>query len=110
MANNPNDGSAGKADPLEIAKAVVPEHLRSLGKVVEKKKPGALAGATPNGTTPESEDDAFAAEMAKRGHKVDESPDSAEVEFPESTPVGSRSTVVQVRKGKVAKKLKLGKL
>jgi hypothetical protein len=91
---------------LAMARAVVPEHLKTLGRVVRRPPPtGAVTASGPHaGAT----DDVMAELAAEVGAKLKPTAakDSADVEFVEHTQLGSKSTVVQIRQGKVARVLK----
>jgi hypothetical protein len=96
---------------LEIARGAVAPHLRSLGKIVKHPTQPtagpAVARAGLTASQQPADDDLVNAIAADVGAKLGEDePDSADVEFVEHTPVGARSTVVQVRGGKVARILK----
>jgi hypothetical protein len=91
---------------LALARAVVPDHLKTLGKVVRRQPP---AGAvTASGPQAGATDDVIAELAAEVGAKLKPAAgkDSADVEFVEHTQLGSKSTVVQIRQGKVARVLK----
>jgi hypothetical protein len=97
------------AEILALAKAAVPEHIRPLARIVARhdvtrslaRAPG--APATPAAGT-------LIEKLVKRvGAKPKQKqPGSADVEFPEHTALGLRTTVVHIRNGKVARVLKRG--
>jgi len=91
---------------LQLAQAAVPEHLRSLGRIAVRHDAPAVAGLA----AVEPAGDATMTALAKRvGAKLGaEEPNSAEVEFPEQTALGMRTTVVHIRNGKVTHVLKRG--
>jgi hypothetical protein len=92
------------AELIKIAQAAVPEHLKSLGRIVTRFDSPVTAAAT-RGAPPH--DDLMQALAKEVGVKLGKAaPDSADVEFVEHTPIGARSTVVNVRNGKVARVLK----
>ena len=96
---------------LEIAQKAVPPHIRPLGRIVERDHeapPGPIALAK-FGATNAGEPDLIA-EIAKRvGAKLPKTKTStAEVEFPEQTALGLRTTVVHVKNGKVQRVLRRG--
>jgi hypothetical protein len=91
---------------LAMARAVVPDHLKPLGKVVRHQPP--TTAVTASGRHPGATDDLVAAIADEVGAKLRPAAgkDSADVEFVEHTKLGSKSTVVQIRAGKVARVLK----
>jgi hypothetical protein len=95
---------------LELARQAVPEHLRSLARI--STRGNAVRAASAKAGAEKEDDQAVARALAKRlGVKLPAArraavKDSADVEFVESTPLGQKSTVVQIRKGKVAKILR----
>jgi len=93
------------AEILQVAKAAVPEHLKTLGRIITRyDAPPSAAGAMRERAAHEDIADAVAKEVGAKPGKVE--PDSADVEFVEHTPIGARSTVVHIRKGKVTRVLK----
>ena len=94
---------------LELAKAAVPEHIRPLARIVQRHDV-AMAGARAPAAAGAPSKDTVIANLAKRvGAKPKKKqPDSADVEFPEHTALGLRTTVVHIRNGKVARVLKRG--
>jgi hypothetical protein len=101
-----------KKSLLEIAKSAVPEHVRSTGRVVARPSEGVavLAAAAGHGTAAAAESphdvaDRVAAKLGVKKKRTTAT-DSADVEFTEHTPLGKRSIVVQVRRGKVKQVLK----
>ena len=94
-------------DILKLACAHVAPHLHASARIVSHpaRPQVGLASVAPTGTA-----DDFDEEMAKElGVALpNEDPDSADVEFREHGPSGVRSTVVQVRQGKVARILSRG--
>jgi hypothetical protein len=92
-------------DLLRIAQTAVPEHLKTLGRIVVRHDP-------PPGyalTSPKSaaQDDLASAIAKEVGTSLGEpASNSADVEFVEHTALGSRSTVVNIRDGKIAHVLK----
>lgn len=94
------------AEILSVAKAAVPEHIRPLGRIA-KRHDVAVAGLS---LGKGGAKDTLISDLAKRvGAKLRKAgPDSADVEFPEQTALGLRTTVVHVRNGKVARVLKRG--
>ena len=93
---------------LELAKAAVPEHIRPLARIVQRHDVATAARAPAGAGAPSK--DTVIANLAKRvGAKPKKKqPDSADVEFPEHTALGLRTTVVHIRNGKVARVLKRG--
>ncbi|HEY6986559.1 MAG TPA: hypothetical protein VH375_10795 [Rhodanobacteraceae bacterium] len=94
---------------LALAKAAVPEHIRPLGRIVQRHDIATAAAPAP-GARAAPPKDTVIADLAKRvGAKPKKKqPDSADVEFPEHTALGLRTTVVHIRNGKVARVLKRG--
>jgi hypothetical protein len=93
------------AELIKIAQAAVPEHLKTLGRIVTRYDAPVTAAAATRGAPPR--DDLMEALAKEVGAKLGKAaPDSADVEFVEHTPIGARSTVVNVRNGKVARVLK----
>jgi hypothetical protein len=93
---------------LRVAQAAVPEHIRPLGRIVQRHDVvGAGLNALVEAVPPK---DNLIADLAKQvGAKIGATePDSADVEFPEQTALGLRSTVVHVRNGQVTRVLKRG--
>src|SRR5881628_3174131 len=89
---------------LRIAQQAVPAHIRPLGRIVgtlPAVAPAALAGKARKSEA--AAGDQLISDLAKHvGAKLPQaSVDSAEVEFPEQTSLGLRTTVVHVRNGKV---------
>ena len=93
---------------LDLARSKVPEHLRKTARIVqhESRRVPALASARGAGA-PKSFDEAMAAELGERLPPA-AGKDSADVAFHEEGRVGRRSTVVQIRNGKVTNILKRG--
>lgn len=93
------------AELVKIAQAAVPEHLKTLGRVIVRHD-GAPAKALGMAMGAAHEDiaQAVADEVGAKPKKAE--PNSADVEFVEHTPLGGRSTVVHVRNGKVARVMK----
>lgn len=95
------------AELLKVAQAAVPEHIRPLGRISERHDVAPASLARSSKATPQ---DTLIADLAKRVGatlgKVEA--DSVDVEFPEQTAIGLRTTVVHVRKGKVARVMKRG--
>ena len=90
---------------LQLARAVVPEHLHALGHVNRQSQgpvEADLASANPVDSLPELAD---FSNVAAQFHSTGSA--SADVEFVENTPIGKRSTVVLVRNGRVKRVLKL---
>ena len=90
---------------LQLARAVVPEHLHALGQVnrqSDARVEADLASANPDGILPELAD---FSNVAAQFHSTGSA--SADVVFVENTPIGKRSTVVLVRNGRVKRVLKL---
>ena len=98
-----------ESDLLRVAQEAVPEHIRPLGRVVRPDRGMAIAGM-PRSARPVAPDDDLLDALAKKvGAKpAREEPNSADVEFPEQTALGLRTTVVHVRNGKVMRVLKRG--
>lgn len=94
---------------LALAKSAVPEHIRPLGRIVQRHDIAMAAAPAPGARAAPSKDTVIA-NLAKRvGAKPKrKQPDSADVEFPEHTALGLRTTVVHIRNGKVARVLKRG--
>lgn len=96
-------------DLLAIARSAVPPHLQTLGRIVRHPQHSAhaLAAAKPGASAAPTDDELAQQIAATVGAELapDEN-DSADVEFVEHTPIGARSTVVQIRGGKVARVLK----
>ena len=97
------------SDILRIAQEAVPEHIRPLGRVVEPAM-NVMAATLTRKTRGESAADSLVSDLAKHvGAKLPKSAEeSAEVEFPEQTALGLRTTVVHVRNGKVERVFKRG--
>jgi len=93
---------------LNLARAVVPDHLKPLGKIVRAPTPGPHLAAAVPGIAEAPDEDALIAQLAKEvGATLSpNASDSADVEFVEHTPVGTRATVVLIRNGKVAQIVK----
>ena len=94
-------------DILKLACAHVAPHLHASARIVshpERTHVG-LASVAPTGT-PDDFDQEMAKELGVALPPND--PDSADVEFTEHGPVGIKSTVVQIRKGKFARILSRG--
>lgn len=98
-----------ESDLLRLAREAVPEHIRPLGRIVRRRKaPGAeIAGMAAKAGPPD------AALIAALAEKVGATPgkrepNSADVEFPEQTRLGLRTTVVHIRNGKVTRVIKRG--
>ena len=93
---------------IELARSNVPKHLHKTARVVkhESRLMPTIATARKAGTM-ESFDEAMAAELGKP-LPPPAGKDSADVVFHEDDRLGSRSTVVQIRNGKVANILKRG--
>jgi hypothetical protein len=93
---------------IDLAKSKVPEHLQKTATIVkhESRLMPNLATARKAGT-PESFDEAMAAELGKP-LPPPAGKDSADVVFHEKGRLGRRSTVVQIRNGKVTNILKRG--
>lgn len=98
---------------LEIAKQHVPDYLRPLGRIATRA-PAVRTASVKGNKGAEDEDQAVARALATQlGVSLPEAEsgakqDSADVEFVESTPLGQRSTVVQIRGGQVANILRKG--
>jgi hypothetical protein len=93
------------ADILKVASAAVPEHLKSLGRIIARYDgPTATTAGLHEFAAHQDIADEVAKEVGAKPAKSE--PDSADVEFVEHTPIGSRSTVVHVRAGKVTRVLK----
>jgi len=102
--------TTSESDILRIAQQAVPEHIRPLGRVVGPL-PGLATAAVPKGAKGGAgAGDTLIKELAKHvGAKLPKpSADAAEVEFPEQTALGLRTTVVHVRNGKVERVFKRG--
>src|SRR5262245_65480729 len=97
------------ADILRIAKQAVPEHIRPLARLVTPPPRVAAAARGPKARGAAKED-SLLADLAKHvGAKLPKAADDvAEVEFPEQTALGLRTTVVHVRGGKVERVFKRG--
>lgn len=109
-----------KRSALDIAKSVVPGHVRASGKVVVQPKAPvkarakarpmiAMAARGAVTAAPAAADVDIADRIAARlgvKQKAASKGTSADVEFTEHTPLGKRSIVVQVRNGKVKQILK----
>jgi hypothetical protein len=95
---------------LRLAQEAVPEHIRPLGRIVKRHDVAGAGLALAAVGEKASKEDELVADLAKRvGAKLGKAePDSADVEFPEQTALGLRTTVVHVRNGKVARVLKRG--
>jgi len=96
---------------LDIARAAVPEHIRPLGRIVERGTEAPPATMTLAGLGPSkaSKEDLIAELARKVGATVPKAKGrTAEVEFPEQTALGLRTTVVHVKDGKVQRVLKRG--
>jgi hypothetical protein len=93
---------------LRLAQAAVPDHIRPLGRIVQRPAVAAAAGLSASRGAPAK--DTLIADLAKRvGATLGKTePDSADVEFPEQTAIGLRTTVVHVRNGKVERVVKRG--
>ena len=93
---------------LDLARNNVPKQLRKTARIVkhESRLMPTLAAAKKAGT-PESFDDAMAAELGT-SLPPPAGKDSADVVFHEDGSIGRRSTVVQIRNGKVVNILKRG--
>jgi hypothetical protein len=93
---------------LELARSKVPESLRHTATIVkhEQRPTPALATAKRSGP-PKTFDQAMAGELGKPLPRS-AGKDSADVVFHEEGRIGRRSTVVQIRNGKVANILKRG--
>jgi hypothetical protein len=98
-----------KPDILRIAQEAVPEHIRPLGRVVTPPANVAVAAAGTRGADA-AKADTLIRDLAKHvGAKLPKaSDDVSEVEFPEQTALGLRTTVVHVRNGKVERVFKRG--
>jgi hypothetical protein len=93
------------AELLELAKKQVPAKLRASGQVIERFTPPA---ASPHGVA--DEDDAFVADMVQAmgttpPPPMEPDPEAGDVAFHEDTPLGRRTIIVQVRKGKVVRRI-----
>jgi len=105
-----------KPSAIDIAKSVVPEHVRGTAKVVGESPPSP-PGAQPKAVAarvtmarkaaaPKIDiADRIAAKLGVKPKRASRG-QSADVEFTEHTPLGKRSIVVQVRGGKVKQILK----
>ena len=96
---------------LEIARAAVPAHIRPLGRIVERDAEPTPATVALARLGPEKPSQAkLIAELARKvGATVPKAKGrTAEVEFPEQTALGLRTTVVHVKDGKVQRVLKRG--
>ena len=95
---------------LAIARAAVPAHLKPLGRVVRRggaaSEAAASASARGNQRAPTADEIARLVATEVGAKLAPDDPDAADVEFVEHTPVGARSTVVQIRGGQVARVLK----
>lgn len=99
------------SDILRIAKEAVPEHIRPLGRLVTPPPSVAVAARGARAAAPPGKEDTLISDLAKHvGAKLPEpsEEDVAEVEFPEQTALGLRTTVVRVRRGKVERVFKRG--
>jgi hypothetical protein len=98
------------SDVLRIAQEAVPEHIRSLGRVVGSPQNVAVAGLTARARGKAAAGETLVSDLAKHvGAKLSKpAANSAEVEFPEQTALGLRTTVVHVRNGKVERVFKRG--
>ena len=93
---------------LELARSQVPQSLHQNGRIVKNKSRPTLAlAAAKNVGTPKSFDQALAAELGVALPPPADQ-DSADVVFHEDGKIGRRSTVVQIRYGKVANVLRRG--
>ncbi len=93
------------AELLELAKKQVPEKLRASGRVIERFTPSAASSLEAA-----DEDDAFVADMAQSmgttpPPPMQPDPEAGDVAFHEDTPLGRRTMIVQVRKGKVVRRI-----
>jgi len=92
-------------DIIRIAKEAVPAHLKPLGRIIARYDgPSATTAGLHAFEAHQDIADEVAKEVGAKPGKAE--PDSADVEFVEHTPIGSRSTVVHVRGGKVTRVLK----
>lgn len=93
---------------LDLARSMVPEHLRKTATIIkhESRLTPTLATAKKTGD-PKSFDEAMAVELGK-ALPPPAGEDSADVVFHEESRIGHRSTVVQIRNGKVTNILKRG--
>ena len=93
---------------LNLAKSKVPEYLHNTATIIKHEKRRApLLALAKEADDPKSFDEAMAAELGKQ-LPVPAGEDSADVVFHEEGQIGRRSTVVQIRNGKVANILKRG--
>ena len=99
-----------ESDLLRIAREAVPEHIRPLGRVVRPNQGMAIAGISRSARAAPAADDELIDALAKKvgATPAKAEPNSADVEFPEQTALGLRTTVVHVRNGKVARVVKRG--
>jgi hypothetical protein len=93
---------------LDLARSVVPDHLKALGVIARRDAPAIALKRSALIADQPIEDLAAAVAREVGAHVAQDEPDSADVEFVEHTPIGARSTVVQIRGGKVARVLKRG--
>lgn len=95
-------------DLLAIARSAVPPHLKALGRIVRPPQQTSAVAAASAGPGQVPSEDALAEQIAKTvgATLAPEQDDSVDVEFVEHTSLGARSTVVQIRGGKVARVLK----
>jgi len=94
---------------LKLARAHVAPHLHSSARIVLREERPRFALASVENVRNAAEVDVDAELAAELGVAVPEDDgESADVEFSERTPLGTRSTVVHVRAGKVARVLTRG--
>lgn len=103
-------GSMTDAEILSVARTAVPDHIKPLGRIAVRHDVAPAGLRTAKGP---SEQDQLIADLidrvgAKPAKAAKSAPDSADVEFPEQTALGLKTTVVHVRNGKVERVLKRG--
>jgi hypothetical protein len=97
---------------IAIARDAVPEHLKSLGRIVRREpapEANRIAASGPRAAAATHDDGDSLIESLAHEVGAELAPateDSADVEFVEHTKLGAKSTVVQIRSGKVARVLK----
>ncbi len=94
-------------DILKLACDHVAPHLHATARIVSHHtRPQLGLAAVPQTATSDDFDQEMAKELGE--NLPPEDPDSADVEFSEHGSLGSRLTVVQIRRGKVARILSRG--
>jgi len=95
---------------LRIAQAAVPAHIRPLGRVVSSPPATLKIAALKPAAGKARDTDSLIADLAKHvgARPPRASEETAEVEFPEQTALGLRTTIVHVRQGKVERVFKRG--